>query len=275
MNYIILGVIGFLVIHLFDIFAFKKWPLVKPLSWFLGSGLLVYATVMACLGTDKLLLPAWVIWLGWPVLIASAIILVYSLFINLPFRRTYIEKGSGSQLITTGLYSLVRHPWFYGFCLAILSLILITGSILLTYALAIWIPVVILLISIQDKFLFGQMFSGYDNYRKKLEKDLKNYSLNELKEKIYQKKNTKSFKECLRPCKENEICNTKTGRCVMKDSTTGKGILRKIEDLKKIPSEFNEEEWDVIKMPGDNHCGYHAFLYGVRTMLEKHPKFDY
>jgi hypothetical protein len=36
----------------------------------------------------------------------------------------------------------------------------------LAYALAIWIPVVMLLISIQDKFLFGRMFSGYDNYRK-------------------------------------------------------------------------------------------------------------
>ena len=33
----------------------------------------------------------------------------------------------------------------------------------------------------------------YDNYRKKLEKDLKHYSLNELKEKIYQKKKYKIF----------------------------------------------------------------------------------
>lgn len=115
----------------------------------------------------------------------------------------------------------------------------------------------------------------YDNYRKKLEKDLKNYSLNELKEKIYQKKNTKPFKECLRPCKENEICNTKTGRCVMKDSTTGKGILRKIEDLKKVPSQYNKEDWEIISMPGDNHCGYHAFLYGIRTIMEKHPKLDF
>ncbi len=166
MNYILLGVTGFLFIHLFDIFALKKWPLVKPLSWFLGSGLLVYAAVMACLGTEKLSLPNWVIWLGWPMLVASAVILINSLFINLPFKRTYIERGSSNQLITTGLYLLVRHPWFHGFFLIIISLILLTGSTLITYALFTWAPLVILLIFIQDRFLFHRMFPGYYNYQK-------------------------------------------------------------------------------------------------------------
>lgn len=115
----------------------------------------------------------------------------------------------------------------------------------------------------------------YDNYRKKLEKDLKNHSLEELKEKIYEKKNKKTYKECLKPCKETEICNTKTGRCVMRDSTTGKGILRKMDEMKKIPSEFHEEDWEIIKMPGDNHCGYHAFIYGLCSVMEKHPKLDF
>jgi len=165
-NYIILGVTGFLFIILFDVFALKKWPFIKPLSWFLGSCLLVYTIVMACLSTDKFLLPDWSLWLGWPMLVASAIILINSLFINLPFRQTYIERGSSNLLITTGLYLLVRHPWFYGFFLILVSLILLTGSKLITYALFTWAPLVIVLISIQDKFLFHRMFPGYDNYRK-------------------------------------------------------------------------------------------------------------
>jgi len=165
-NYIILGVTGFLAIHLFDIFALKRWPLAKPLSWFLGVGLLVYATFMACLSTDKLALPNWVIWLGWPIMFVSVVILINSLFLNLPFKKTYIEKGNGSRLVISGFYALVRHPWFHGFFLIMISLILLTGSELMLYAFFVWVPLVIIFISIQDRFLFRRMFPDYDSYSK-------------------------------------------------------------------------------------------------------------
>lgn len=116
----------------------------------------------------------------------------------------------------------------------------------------------------------------YNNYRKKLEKDLKNHTLEELKKSIQEKKKKKEIiKDCKNPCKEDEICNTKTGRCVLKDSTTGKGVLRKLKEIKNLPTEFLEDNWDIIKMPGDNHCGYHAFLYGLRSIMDKHPKLDF
>lgn len=167
MIYIVVGIFGFIVIHLFDIVSLKRIPSgVKPLTWILGSGLLGYSFIMMSLAPDKLLLPLWSTWLGWGLLLLSAFLLVYSLFINLPFRKTYIATGVSDKLITTGLYALVRHPWIHWFILILLSLILVSRSSLLLIAAPIFILLNILLVFIQDKFFFGRMFAGYDRYRK-------------------------------------------------------------------------------------------------------------
>ncbi len=165
MTYIALGILGFLIIHLFDFISLKRIPLAKPLTWGAGSGLLGYGVIMASLTGDRLPLPAWSMWLGWLLLIVSLSLLIYSLFIKLPFRRTYITTGVGERLITTGLYALVRHPWLYGFSLFMLSLILVSRSSLMLIAAPIWITLDILLVVIQDRFFFGKMFPGYSRYR--------------------------------------------------------------------------------------------------------------
>jgi len=165
MIYIAIGAFGFLVIHLFDIVSLKRIPGAKPGIWILGSGLLIYSLTMICFAPGKLLLPMWSTWLGWALLSISLLLLIYSLFINLPFRKTYIATGVGDKLITTGLYALVRHPWVHCFTLLLLSLVLVSRSSLLLIASPIWILLYILLVVIQDKFLFGRMFDGYDTYR--------------------------------------------------------------------------------------------------------------
>jgi len=165
MIYIVIGTLGFVVIHLFDIVSLKRIPRAKPVTWALGSGLLIYSLVMICLAPDKLLLPSWLTWLGWAGLGVSLPLLVHSLFINLPFRRTYVATGVGDKLITTGVYALVRHPGVLWFSLFILSLIPVSRSSLLLVAAPVFILLDILLVVIQDKFVFGRMFDGYDSYR--------------------------------------------------------------------------------------------------------------
>jgi protein-S-isoprenylcysteine O-methyltransferase Ste14 len=166
MLYIALGSLGFLIIHVFDIVSLKRIPAAKPATWILGNGLLVYSVIMACLTPDKLPLPIWSTWLGWALLSVSFLLLLYSLFINLPFRKTYIATGVGDKLITTGLYALVRHPWLHWLILVMLSLILASRSSLMLIASPIWILLDILLVIIQDKLFFGRMFVGYDAYRR-------------------------------------------------------------------------------------------------------------
>lgn len=165
MIYIAIGCLGFLIIHLFDIVSLKRLPGVKPFTWILGSGLLAYALAIASLQSDKLPLPAWLTPLGWALLSISFLMLIYSLFINLPFRKTYIVTGVGDRLITTGLYALVRHPGVHWFILLLLSLILVSRSSLLLIAAPIFIMLDIALVIVQDRFFFVRMFDGYDSYQ--------------------------------------------------------------------------------------------------------------
>jgi protein-S-isoprenylcysteine O-methyltransferase Ste14 len=166
MIYIIAGCLGFLIIHLFDIAALKRIPKIKPITWFIGSGLLVYALILLSLQPDKLPMPAWLIWPGWILLLTSFLMFLYSLFINLPFYKTYIASGVSDRLITTGLYSLVRHPGVMWFILVMISLLLISRSNLLLIAASVFILLDIVLVIIQDKFIFDKMFAGYAEYRR-------------------------------------------------------------------------------------------------------------
>ena len=166
MIYIAVGILGFIVIHLFDIVSLKRIPSgAKPGVWTVGSGLLVYSLIMLCLKSNTLPLPIWSAWLGWGLLTLSLFLLIYSLFINLPFHKTYIATGVSDKLITTGLYALVRHPGVIWFTLFMLSLILVSKSSLLLIAAPIFILLDILLVITQDRFFFRQMFAGYDSYR--------------------------------------------------------------------------------------------------------------
>ncbi|MFC1892959.1 methyltransferase family protein [Chloroflexota bacterium] len=165
MIYIATGILGFLILHFFDILCLKPVPGVKPVTWLSGSGLLIYSVIMMSLAPDKLLLPVWSTWLGWGLLPLATFLKIYSLFINLPFRKTYINRGVGDKLVVTGIYALVRYPWIHSFAFILLSLILISRSRLLLIAAPIIILLNILLAVIQDKFFFDKMFPNYDRYR--------------------------------------------------------------------------------------------------------------
>ncbi len=56
--YIAIGVLGFLVIHLFDIVSLKRLAGVKPFTWIVGSGLLAYSLIAVCFAPDKLPQPS-------------------------------------------------------------------------------------------------------------------------------------------------------------------------------------------------------------------------
>ena len=165
MIYIAIGIFGFIVIHLCDIVSLKRIPGAKPCAWIVGGGLLGYSLARLCLESDMLPLPMWSTWLGWGLLSISLVLLLYSLFINLPFRKTYVTTGVGDKLITTGVYALVRHPGVHWFILVLLSLVLVSKSSLLLIAAPIFILLDILLVIVQDKLFFVRMFDGYESYQ--------------------------------------------------------------------------------------------------------------
>lgn len=165
MLYIGLGITGFILIHLFDLVSLKRIRRVKPVVWISGSGLIIYAVIMICLSADKITVPPWLSWLGWGMLAFSLPLLIHSLFIGIPFRKTYLKAGTGDRLITTGPYSLTRHPGVIWFTIMMLSLIPVSNSRLMLIAAPVFIGLDILLIFIQDRYIFGRMFEGYEKYR--------------------------------------------------------------------------------------------------------------
>ena len=57
---------------------------------------------------------------------------------------------------------------------------------------------------------------------------------------------------------------------VKRTSKYGIGILRK--EKEEVLKEFRPELWDVIEMPKDNHCGYHAFIFACKSLHKKSIK---
>jgi len=166
MSSILFGIAGFITIHLFDLASLKGMHRAKPVIWAMGSTVLSYAAVKACLSTDKFRLPVWVSVGGWILLPVALAFMLYSLFGSLPFKRTYLQKGVGDQLIKTGLYGVVRHPGVYGFAAVMLSLFLLSTSKLMAIAAPIWLGTDVILVIFQDVAVFGRMFPGYADYRK-------------------------------------------------------------------------------------------------------------
>jgi protein-S-isoprenylcysteine O-methyltransferase Ste14 len=163
---ILIGIAGALIIHIVDIVSLKKIPLLKPLIWIIGISMGLYSIIKLCLSSEKLSLPVWSTVFGWVLLVVSVSIFLSALFINLPFRKTYIETGVGDKLVKTGLYSLARHPGAMWFILFMASLVLISQSKLMLNAAPIFMVMNTLLVIIQDKVFFTKMFEGYDQYQK-------------------------------------------------------------------------------------------------------------
>ncbi len=163
--YIALVLTGLVLVHVGDPVSIKRIRFVKPLVWAVGLGLIIYGAVMASLNGTKFNVYGWAVVAGWFFFVISGAVVLISLFINLPFRRTYVSTGTGDRLVTTGLYSLTRHPGVLSTIALVGSVILISRSYLVLLAAPLVIALDFLLVTLQDRLFFGRMFEGYVKYR--------------------------------------------------------------------------------------------------------------
>jgi protein-S-isoprenylcysteine O-methyltransferase Ste14 len=167
MNYILLGAAGFLLMHLLDFASLKKMPLVKPALWISGTVLIILASALVAVKGNQFELAASLSVAGWALLIASVYLMMHSLYVALPLGKTYVEAGISSQLVTGGVYSLVRHPWLLFFTLSMAGLTLGSRSLLALEAGVVWTALSAVLVYLQDKKIFPRMFQGYAEYQKR------------------------------------------------------------------------------------------------------------
>ena len=164
MAYIMLGAFGFALAYAFDWASLKQLAVIKQLIGLAAVFLLVFATTMVCLTPEKLNLPFFTLPLGGCLLVISLCLLVYSLFIEIPFQNTYAKQGVGDELITSGTYALVRHPGVIWLAFVYLSLALLFPSTTLFIAVAIWMILDIIHVTLQER-LFPRMFPDYPAYQ--------------------------------------------------------------------------------------------------------------
>lgn len=165
MKYILLGLLGFGLVFLFDWLSQRRLPVIKPLTWLVALALLVYAILKLSLEAPRLSLPAFTAPLGFCLLIPSTCLLIYSLFIEIPLVATYVYTGE-TKLVTAGTYALVRHPGVIWLAFVFVSLLLIFPSATLFLATLVWLGADILHVFVQDKFFFPKMFPNYADYRR-------------------------------------------------------------------------------------------------------------
>lgn len=94
------------------------------------------------------------------------ILMIFALFINLPAKKTYVEANNKNETISTGMYSLCRHPGVlaFFFCYFFFYLAIKTQTMLIAWL--VWSALDFIYAIIQDCIIFPKTLSGYDEYRK-------------------------------------------------------------------------------------------------------------
>lgn len=164
MIYILTGAAAFVFLFFFDVYTLKDKSLQKYICGLAGLGLLVFSAVMAVTVSEAHTFPGFIRYPAWLLLAAAVWLLIYSLFLELPFDNTYKSKQHSTVLIDTGTYALCRHPGVLWFALLFLFFFLATGAELLIAAGIIWTCLDVLHVYLQEKLFFTRMFPGYAGY---------------------------------------------------------------------------------------------------------------
>lgn len=147
---------------LYDLASLKKMKnrhLIAAIGYATHAG----AILTAALGGQVLHFSKGVVVTGWFLVGLGFWWLCYCLFFFPPITRNYVEAGE-LVLTTEGPYALTRHPGFLGYLVFITGLVLVFGSFLLLVCAPVWAFFDLLHIIVQDRWIFRQLFSGYEKY---------------------------------------------------------------------------------------------------------------
>lgn len=161
------GTVSFIFILASDWADWRKFPALKTACFFAGAALLLYAVLSLFLSQDRFTLPAGVRIAGGVSAGVFFLLLVYSLFLEVPFLHTHPAAAAGRTVVSEGTYALTRHPGVLFLFFFHASLVAVRGSRPLLLALPVWTLANVALVGIEDAVLFPRIFgSAYDDYKK-------------------------------------------------------------------------------------------------------------
>lgn len=164
MTQILFGIFAFFILTMFD---YNKLKMLHPLFnglFAVGVLLLIYSTYRILSG-DSVLFSFTGFPILWFVSILGLMEMLYALFFALPFNKTYVKTAKQSQIISSGLYGLCRHPGVWGFFIFYFFAALATGNGTLLMAAGVWTLMDILHVWIQDSLFFVKTLEGYSAYK--------------------------------------------------------------------------------------------------------------
>ena len=162
--YLITGVIGFILLLIFDVLSLSKKNILKyvfGISGFFmifGSSVLIIKNYSYFLQIDNSYR-----FISLFFALASFILLIYSVFIEVG-KKTYVLENE-HFLVTNGTYALTRHPGVLWMLLLYIFGAIFFQNLLAIYAALIWTLANIVYVSIQERFIFHKIFEDYDKYR--------------------------------------------------------------------------------------------------------------
>jgi protein-S-isoprenylcysteine O-methyltransferase Ste14 len=169
MRGIVFGAASFFVVFWVDVAARKRIPFLKPLLWLVGAVLFVWGVADCLADPARVALPSAARVVGAVFGVLSALLLFYSLFIEIPFIAAYVRQGQPGAVVARGTYALCRHPGVLWFAGLLVSLFLADGSLRLLLAIPIWVGLDAAYVVAQDRVFFPLMFGAeYKAYQREV-----------------------------------------------------------------------------------------------------------
>ena len=162
---VLLSLSGYLWGIAHDVAAQRGWPIVKaPLLAAMAASHLV-ALALLMLRSPRLPVPRPLRRLSGLVAVLAAAGMAYSILVEIPFRKAWVDRGHTDELVTDGTYALCRHPGVLWFTLACLTGSFATRSRRLLLA----TPLLVLDdgvdVAFQDRYtlprVFGEQYARY------------------------------------------------------------------------------------------------------------------
>ncbi len=162
MNFIGLGILGFILLLLFDVCSLCKKSVFKYFFGVAGFGLIIVSSIFLLQINSNTTFSFAFRMVSLALSSLSLLLLIYSVFIEVG-KNTYKYKNE-NKLITTGTYALSRHPGVLWFFLVYFFGAIYFQNYFIMYAGLLWTGINIIYVSIQERFIFTKLFKNYGNY---------------------------------------------------------------------------------------------------------------
>jgi len=138
MLYLLIGTAAYGVLALGELASAKRLAGLGRLLAAVGSAMLLVSLVQIIRTSQRVPIIPSVAISAYALSAIWFLLLVYSLFVEIPLRAAYLDSSAGLVPVTTGTYALSRHPGVLWWGLFLLSLFGATGRLWLAAAAPLW-----------------------------------------------------------------------------------------------------------------------------------------